>query len=172
MYHYYLSIGSNLGCRERYIKEAVEKLGKSPFCDVVKVSSLYETKPWGKTDQPSFLNNAVCVKTWWDGVTLLAYCQEIERELGRVRHEKWGPRTIDIDIICSDHGAFHGATLTIPHPFCTQRAFVLVPLCEIAPQVRLGKVTAKEALALCKAVDEVKLWKGEIENGETDCSSR
>ncbi len=138
MHRYYLSLGANLGKREETLQRAVALLKKQKDLQITAVSSLYETPPWGKTDQPVFINMACTVETALSGQALLAICQQIEQTLGRVRHEKWGARTIDIDIVYSDDVVSHTDTLDIPHPYVTQRAFVLVPLQEIAPAVRIG----------------------------------
>ncbi len=138
MHRYYLSLGANLGHREETLQTAVALLKEQKALQVTAVSSLYETPPWGKTDQPVFINMACTVETAYSGPALLAVCQQIEQRLGRVRHEKWGARTIDIDIVYSDDVVSHTDTLDIPHPYVTQRAFVLVPLQEIAPNLCIG----------------------------------
>ena len=104
---------------------------------VTAVSPFYETPPWGKTDQPAFINGAVAVETEGSGQELLDACLAIERRLGRVRREKWGARTIDIDLVYSPDDACETETLTLPHPYLTQRAFVLVPLRDLAPDLIL-----------------------------------
>ena len=137
MAKFYLSIGANLGDRAGTLKKAVALLSQVPGIRVTAVSPLYETPPWGKTDQPPFLNGAVAIDTALSGQELLAACLAIEQRLGRVRHEKWGARTIDIDLICSPDETCCSETLTLPHPYATQRAFVLVPLRDIAPDLIL-----------------------------------
>ena len=107
---------------------------------MVSVSSLYRTPPWGKTDQPDFLNAAAEVLTGHSPRELLDLCLEAERRLKRVRQERWGPRLIDIDILVFGDRAVHEGGLEIPHPRMLERAFVLVPLAEIAPDlVALGQ---------------------------------
>lgn len=135
MHTYYLSLGANLGDREKTLNRAIALLKAQHMLHVTAVSSLYETPPWGKTDQPVFLNMACAVETECSGLALLKICQHIEQQLGRVRHEKWGARTIDIDIVYSKDSVSHTDILEIPHPYMTQRAFVLVPLREIAPNL-------------------------------------
>lgn len=133
----YLSLGANLGARAQALREALRRLARLPGTQLVRASSFYETAPWGKTDQPPFLNGAACLSTRLAPEALLAACQEIERALGRVRHEHWGARTLDIDLVYGVRGgqAVRVATprLTLPHPYLLERAFVLVPLAEIAP---------------------------------------
>lgn len=133
----YLSLGANLGARAQALREALRRLARLPGTQLVRASSFYETAPWGKTDQPPFLNGAACLSTRLAPEALLAACQEIERALGRVRHEHWGARTLDIDLVYGVRGgqAVRVATprLTLPHPYLLERAFVLVPLQEIAP---------------------------------------
>ena len=138
----YLSLGANLGARAQTLREALRRLARLPGTQLVRASSFYETAPWGKTDQPPFLNGAACLATHLAPEALLAACQEIERALGRVRHEHWGARTLDIDLVYGVRGgqAVRVATprLTLPHPYLLERAFVLVPLAEIAPELVLA----------------------------------
>ena len=138
----YLSLGANLGARAQTLREALRRLAQLPGTRLVRASSFYETAPWGKTDQPPFLNGAACLATRLAPEALLAACQEIERALGRVRHEHWGARTLDIDLVYGVRGGqvVRVATprLTLPHPYLLERAFVLVPLAEIAPELVLA----------------------------------
>ena len=138
----YLSLGANLGARAQALREALRRLAQLPGTRLMRASSFYETAPWGKTDQPPFLNGAACLSTRLAPEALLAACQEIERALGRVRHEHWGARTLDIDLVYGVRGgqAVRVATprLTLPHPYLLERAFVLVPLAEIAPTLVLA----------------------------------
>ena len=138
----YLSLGANLGARAQALREALRRLARLPGTRLVRASAFYETAPWGKTDQPPFLNGAACLSTRLAPEALLAACQEIERALGRVRHEHWGARTLDIDLVYGVRGgqAVRVATprLTLPHPYLLERAFVLVPLAEIAPTLVLA----------------------------------
>lgn len=138
----YLSLGANLGARAQTLREALRRLAQLPGTHLSRASSSYETAPWGKTDQPPFLNGAACLSTRLAPEALLAACQEIERALGRVRHEHWGARTLDIDLV---YGVCGGQVvraasprLTLPHPYLLERAFVLVPLAEIAPTLVLA----------------------------------
>lgn len=137
----YLSMGSNLGDRAGYLARAVGLL-QAPHTQVVQVSGLYETAPQGKTDQPDFYNIAVKVETTLGPLALLAHTQGVERQLGRERKERWGPRTIDIDILLYGDQAVDLPELTVPHPRMWERAFVLIPLLAIAP----GRSDCQQAL--------------------------
>ena len=139
----YLSLGANLGNREETLREAVRRLAAADGIKMLAVSSLYETAPWGKTDQPSFLNIAVSLQTTLSPEKLLALAHDVETELGRVRHERWGPRTIDVDILHIDGVESNTPTLTLPHPYITERAFVLAPLAELAPMLMIHGKTVE-----------------------------
>ena len=129
----YLGLGGNIGDPVAAMAEALARLGRRPDCAVAAVSRLYRTPPWGKTDQPDFLNAAAALVTTLSPRGLLDLCLEAERRLKRVREERWGPRLIDIDILTFDDRTVHEAGLDVPHPRMTERAFVLAPLAEIAP---------------------------------------
>lgn len=134
---FYLSLGANLGNPLAQLEEAVRLLRQEPLFHVTAVSPWYETPPWGKTDQPGFINGAAALQTNLSGTAVLGKCLAIERQLGRVRHEKWGARTVDIDLVYSPDETCRTETLTLPHPYVTERAFVLVPLRDIAPHLCL-----------------------------------
>lgn len=128
---YYLGLGANLGERTKTLRRAIECIKKIPAVKLLRVSSFYETEPWGVVDQPNYINAAVKISTELEPLDLLDELQGIERELGRIRHEHWGARTIDIDIL---YGAeISSERLTIPHKFLFDRDFALVPLKEIFP---------------------------------------
>jgi 2-amino-4-hydroxy-6-hydroxymethyldihydropteridine diphosphokinase len=146
MHDVYLSLGSNIGDREHHLREAIlrlETVGK-----VTSVSSFYETEPVEVTDQALFLNCVVALETPLSPSELMSQLLEIERNLGRERIQKKGPRTIDIDILLADDLVVDSPTLTIPHPAMAQRRFVLEPLAEIAPDAThpVLKKTAQELL--------------------------
>jgi 2-amino-4-hydroxy-6-hydroxymethyldihydropteridine diphosphokinase len=131
----YLLLGSNLGDRMYYLEQAI-KLIEQRVGEIANKSSLYETAAWGKTDQPAFLNIALAVNTTLAAIPLLKEVLDIEVVLGRVRHEKWGARLIDIDIILYGNEVVDVPDeLQIPHPAMQHRKFVLQPLQEIAPDV-------------------------------------
>ena len=117
------------------MRAALRALAELSFVQIDCVSSFYETPPWGKIDQPPFLNAAACVSFAGAPHSLLGEMQRIERELGRVRCEHWGARTIDLDLLHVDGVTTSDDVLTLPHPYLTERAFVLVPLAEIAPDL-------------------------------------
>lgn len=127
----YLSLGANLGDPEAQLAAALRNLAGSPGNRLVGVSGLYRTAPQGKTDQPEFLNCAACFETAADPHQLLAQTQAVESALGRVRTVRWGPRTIDIDILFHGSARLQDERLTLPHPRMAERAFVLVPLLEV-----------------------------------------
>jgi 2-amino-4-hydroxy-6-hydroxymethyldihydropteridine diphosphokinase len=130
----YLLTGSNLGQREEFLQKALEQISlRAGRCS--GVSSLYETAPWGKTDQPSFLNQAIELETSLSPQELLNVLLEIELELGRTRQEKYGPRTIDIDILLYGNEVIQEPQLQIPHPQLGNRRFALLPLLELAPEL-------------------------------------
>lgn len=128
-----LGLGSNLGDRKAYLSGAIDGLASNPSIDVTAVSAIYETPPWGRTNQPVFLNAAVLVETDLTPRALLRAVLRIERSLGRVRDELWGPRTIDIDILLYGDEHIDEPGLTIPHPRIRERAFVLCPLAALVP---------------------------------------
>jgi len=117
-----------------------------PGIRVVACSHVYESPPWGVTGQPSFLNQVVEIETDLPPESLLARCQEVERALGRVRTLRWGPRTIDVDILLYGDLEMAAPDLTIPHPELRRRAFILVPLAELHPALRLPTGETVDAL--------------------------
>lgn len=135
----YIGLGANLGARGETMRTALRRMAELPFVRVEQVSHFYETPPWGKTDQPSFLNAAARISFDGSPHELLGALQRIEQALGRVRHEHWGARTIDLDILHIEHVTLADEALTLPHPYLTERAFVLVPLAEIAPALVVHK---------------------------------
>lgn len=148
-YTCYLSLGANLGQREISIIEAMRLLQASEKIQLTAVSSLYETPPWGKLDQPAFINAAAAVKTELAPLELLQICQSIEKQLGRQRHEHWGARTIDVDMLYIPGVTMDEEALKLPHPYMLQRSFVLVPLAEVAgDMVIAGKNVKEHMLAL------------------------
>lgn len=130
----YLSLGSNLGDREEQLRRAIARLAEHGR--VMSVSSFYETEPVEVSDQPWFLNGAVALETSEPPEELMSALLEIEREMGRERIRKKGPRTVDIDILIYGDLVVNTAELMVPHPAMAQRRFVLEPLAEIAAEVR------------------------------------
>jgi 2-amino-4-hydroxy-6-hydroxymethyldihydropteridine diphosphokinase len=140
----YIGLGSNLGDRMGTCRRALELLNKAGR--VVKVSSFYCTEPVGYEEQQDFVNAVAELETELSPEGLLAVCQAIENELGRVRLVRWGPRTVDLDILLYGNAVIETPVLTVPHPLLPVRGFVLVPLSEIAPLVVhpvLGKNVAQ-----------------------------
>jgi 2-amino-4-hydroxy-6-hydroxymethyldihydropteridine pyrophosphokinase len=132
----FLGLGSNLGDRAHYLEGAVKAL-TSPAITVCAISRIYETEPWGVLDQPLYWNQVIEIETILEPLDLLHACQEIELSLGRERKEHWGSRTIDIDLLIYDNRESKTAELMLPHPYLEERAFVLAPLREIAPNLIL-----------------------------------
>lgn len=150
-YYVFLGLGSNIGERAEYLQKALALLQKNSLIKSVEVSSFYETPAWGKTDQAPFINCVAKVLCECALMDLLKLCQKIELDLGRERHEHWGPRTIDIDLLCTDDDIevdnLYNQDLKMPHPYMLERSFVLVPLAEIAPDVLVKGIAVKEHLS-------------------------
>lgn len=128
----FLGLGSNMGDSAATLEAAIEKI-KDPYVKIQKTSSLYQTKAWGMIYQPDFLNQVLEIRTTYQPMQLLKHLQAIESELGRVRKVRWGPRTIDIDILFFDDMKLYRDNLIVPHPYVEERMFVLEPMNEIAP---------------------------------------
>lgn len=145
----FLALGGNVGDVRATLDRAVAMLCDGITVTLTARSSNYRTPPWGVTDQPAFLNAVIAVATALPPQALLARALDCERALGRDRsHERhWGPRPIDIDILAYNDTEMHDADLTLPHPRLFERAFVLVPLAEIAPDRSIGGIRVREALA-------------------------
>lgn len=129
----WLSLGANIGDPPAQLAEAIRRLDAHDHISVIAQSSVIRTRAWGKTDQPDFANMAASVETDLPPIDLLHVCLDIERDMGRVRHEVWGPRLIDIDLVAYDRVEMDTAKLTLPHRFAHERDFVLDPLREISP---------------------------------------
>lgn len=144
----YLGLGSNMGDRQGILDGAIEALDNTADMRILSVAPLYETRAWGFEEQASFLNTVVAVQTTLDPYQLLAACQAVEATFDRKREIKWGPRTLDIDILLYDQLEIADQDLTIPHPLMHERAFVLAPLAEISPQSKVRGRSIAEWLAL------------------------
>ncbi|KQO41517.1 2-amino-4-hydroxy-6-hydroxymethyldihydropteridine diphosphokinase [Methylobacterium sp. Leaf85] len=143
----YLGLGSNIGDKAATIAEAIRRLEASPGIRLTARSSDYRTPPWGDTDQDWFLNAAIAVETDLTPHDLLETGLAIETAMGRVRERRWGPRVIDIDVLSYEGAAISDERLVLPHRFVRERAFVLVPLAEIAPDLVIGPETVSQALS-------------------------
>ncbi len=130
----FLGLGSNLGERETYLEDAIARLNRNQNINVLNRSSMMETEPLGEVSQPLFLNMVVEIETKNDPEKLLDVCLAIELANGRVRGQRWGPRTLDIDILFYGSEIINKPSLQIPHPEVARRYFVLAPMAEIAPK--------------------------------------
>ncbi|RIY03598.1 2-amino-4-hydroxy-6-hydroxymethyldihydropteridine diphosphokinase [Aureimonas flava] len=143
----FLGLGGNLGDPVRAMATALRALDAAPGTRVAEVSSVYRTPPWGPVEQPPFLNACARVEAEIDAEALLARCLGIELSLHRDRSVRWGPRTVDLDVLDFGGVVMRGDRLTLPHPRMAERAFVMVPLAEIAPDLSVAGATAAECLA-------------------------
>ncbi|MEI2282559.1 2-amino-4-hydroxy-6-hydroxymethyldihydropteridine diphosphokinase [Paenibacillus polysaccharolyticus] len=157
----YIALGANLGNREQTLLEALTLLNEHPHISVLRCSALYETEPVGYVDQPAFLNMAAMVSTNLTPELLLAELLSVENQLGRVRDIRWGPRTVDLDLLW-----MHGETrdtelLQLPHPRMGERAFVLVPLSDIVPQNEASGLHTfvHASLSVLDGKDGIQRWK-------------
>lgn len=159
----YFSLGSNLGNPKKNLEDALELLKEK--VQITKVSSFYETEPVGYDEQDWFLNLAVEGKTQLEPYPLLEFCQGIEKSLKRIKTIRFGPRIIDVDILLYEGCVMDEERLTLPHPRMTERAFVLVPLCEIAPDLSVQGVPIQ---TLLKSLDgeEIRKWEEHRESGQ------
>ncbi len=131
----FIGIGSNLGEKERNIRRAVDEIAVMPFTKLITVSSLYDSEPVGEVEQGNFVNAVALVETDLQARRLLWNLMLIEQRMGRVRTVRWGPRTIDLDIVIYGKNIVEEDGLVIPHPELEKRAFVLIPLLEIEPDL-------------------------------------
>ena len=143
----FLALGGNIGDVAQAFVTALDALRADEHVHVLQESPVYRTPPWGKTDQPDFLNMVAEIETDLSAHALLDLCLEIERASGRVRDERWGPRNIDLDVIAYGDAVISDEHLTLPHPHAHERAFVLAPLNEIAPDLMINGKSVSEWLA-------------------------
>ncbi len=155
----FIGLGSNIGEREKYIFDAIRHISRMPDTEVIRMSNIYETEPVGYTEQDRFLNMAVCIVTGLEPLELLERLQHIENLLGRKRTVRWGPRTIDLDILLYEDLRLELPQLVIPHPRMFERAFVLIPLSEILDGSEIMGMNVDELIRKCSDRDGVKLFK-------------
>jgi 2-amino-4-hydroxy-6-hydroxymethyldihydropteridine diphosphokinase len=162
----YIALGSNMENRYDYLLEAIEQVEKHPKIRLVNFSSIYETDPVGYEDQDQFLNMVIQVDTDLDAHELLETCLNIESQLGRKREIRWGPRTIDLDILLFNQENIESENLIIPHPRMRERAFVIIPLLEINHDILIPPTGEQLSMRLNELPDKegVRIWKRK--NGE------
>jgi len=146
----YIGIGSNIGNRFHFVETAIKNIDAEPGCEVEKISSLYETKPFGNTGQENFINLVILVKTFLEPVALFNFLKQIESEMGRRNSTRWGSREIDLDILFYNDLIYNDLQLKIPHKGIAERDFVLVPMCEITPEFNHPTIN-KKISDICKA---------------------
>jgi 2-amino-4-hydroxy-6-hydroxymethyldihydropteridine diphosphokinase len=161
MNNVYLSLGTNIGDREHNLKRAVHMLLENENVKIQAVSSIYETAPVGYVEQASFLNIAVLLETSYSPFEMLELCQSVELNLGRVREFRWGPRIIDLDILLYNQDNIEAENLIVPHPRMFERAFVLVPLMEIANVPFTGFLQKAKSILSEMDIDQegINKWK-------------
>ena len=160
MFPVFLALGSNIGDRKAFLEKAIKAVSGMAQTRVLRLSSVYETHPWGLKDQGLFLNQVCEINTGLSPLKLLTACLEIENSLGRRREERWGPRTIDIDLLLYGRKIIEEDMLQVPHPLLAERRFVLVPLAELAPAFFIDKwdKTVGQLLENCPEKDTVSLY--------------
>ncbi len=159
----YVALGSNISPRYSYLQQAILALKQQKDIQIKSLSSIYETIPVGYTDQANFLNMVIEIETVLSPIKVLRICQAIEQDLGRKRVKRWGPRTIDLDILLYNQEQMETEQLIVPHPRIQERAFVMVPLHEINPNVLIPSVQESVAQVLAaistKEKQGVVKWK-------------
>lgn len=147
----YLSVGGNIGDRKANLQAAVDQLRQAEHINVVAVSSIYETEPWGNLNQANFNNIAIALETDLEPLALLTVLHQIEQTLHRERLVHWGPRTIDLDIVYWGARQINESTLIVPHPHAAERNFVLLPVQEITQEDQ--QVLSQVEAALARKLD-------------------
>lgn len=162
----FIALGSNMGNRYDYLGQAIKLFSDNPKIELVNCSSVYETDPVGYEDQDLFLNMVIEIKTEFNAYELLDICLKTEQQLGRKREIKWGPRTIDLDILMYNQESIETENLIVPHPRMHERAFVIVPLLEIQPDMIIPGMEKPLQTSLDELPDKegVRIWKRK--NGE------
>jgi 2-amino-4-hydroxy-6-hydroxymethyldihydropteridine diphosphokinase len=162
----YIALGSNIGNRLYYLREAVKALDNHEQISVIAASSIYETEPVGYINQDKFLNMVIKIATALSPFALLEVTQKIEQKFGRKREVRWGPRTLDLDILLYNHENIETEQLIIPHPRMTERAFVMIPLLEVNHDIHIPNVSQylKDLIDRLPDKEGVRIWKQK--NGE------
>ncbi|MNI02654.1 Bifunctional folate synthesis protein [compost metagenome] len=169
----YIALGANLGDREGTLKEALNRLNQHAGIEVVRCSSVYETEPVGYLDQPQFLNMAAVLRTTLAPEALLHEMLDIESQLGRVRDVRYGPRTVDLDLLWVENQSFDTTDLTLPHPRMLERAFVLIPLNDVVPQSEESPGLRQFITAALQDIDGregIRLWTTNVWDGGSEHS--
>ncbi|MCX7708750.1 MAG: 2-amino-4-hydroxy-6-hydroxymethyldihydropteridine diphosphokinase [Clostridia bacterium] len=161
----YLALGSNIGDREKNLAEAVKHIADLPETWVEGVSAIYETDPVGFIEQDQFLNMVIKVKTRYPPLGLLEQLQKIELRMKRTRLIRWGPRTMDIDILLYGNEHIQLPELVVPHPRMFERAFVLIPLRDVVDSPEVMGKNIKYLIEQCEDKNGVKLYRGKKERG-------
>lgn len=163
----YIALGSNIPPKADYLEKSISRLEAQGDIEVLQASPIYETVPVGYTEQSDFLNMVAHIQTSLSAFKLLEVCQEIEQELGRERTIKWGPRTIDLDILLYNQENIETEQLVIPHPRLHERAFVLVPMAELAPNLIVPVInkSVSDLLAALAAEEKEGIAKWKPKNG-------
>ncbi len=154
----YIGIGTNIGDREKNIRDAINALNHFPKTKVTDISAVYETEPWGYTEQDNFYNICVKVETEMSPEALLGGCLGIEAAMGRERPFKNAPRIIDIDLLIYENEKRSTEELRLPHPLIGERAFVLVPLKEVLPEMSTGDINYNENYKNCEKTGVNRLF--------------
>ena len=153
----YLGLGANLNSPKQQLDNAIAALKKLPHSEFVSVSHYYASKPMGPQDQPDYINAVACINTHLEPEQLLDLTQKIELDHGRVRKdERWGARTLDIDILLFGDHIINTERLTVPHYGLTEREFVVYPLLEIAPHTKLPNGTSLQTITATLALNELQ----------------
>ena len=142
----YLGLGTNIGDRLGYLNKALKILNSNPNINITKKSKIYETKAWGYKEQADFLNMCIEIETSLNPYELLNACQGVEQDLNRERKIRWGPRTIDVDILFFNDIILQEENLEIPHPRIKERAFVLIPLIDLNDKLKIDNISINEYL--------------------------
>jgi 2-amino-4-hydroxy-6-hydroxymethyldihydropteridine diphosphokinase len=156
----FLGLGSNIEDRAFFLKTGLDQIRRLPKTRIVRVSSVYETEPWGKREQEPFLNQVIEIETRLDPLGLLDRCGEIEQSVGSIKPIRWGPRRLDVDILVYGTLTYRDERLQLPHPRLLIRRFALAPLAEIAPALAIpdAGISAAEALSACEDSCGVRKW--------------